>query len=211
MGAVAGAIASGRVPAGGKAGDTWSSWINPTSVLGGVLAVTVCAYLASTYLVFDAGRIGSPDMVEYFRRRSIATGVLAGGVAFVGIFVLRADARYVFDGLTSRALPIVLISAACGVVSLVLAIRTTHHGARVLAAGAVAALVVAWGVAQWPYMLPESLEVSEAAAPDATLTTVLVMFGLAAALVLPSLGLLYVLEQRGVVVETDDAPAEPVA
>ena len=39
MGAVAGAIASGRVPAGGKAGDPWSSWINPTSILGGVLAV----------------------------------------------------------------------------------------------------------------------------------------------------------------------------
>ena len=205
MGAVAGAVASGRVPAGGKAGDTWSSWINPTSILGGVLAVTVCAYLAATYLVFDAGRAGSPDMVEYFRRRSIATGVLAGGAAFVGIFVLRADARYVFDGLTSRALPVVLISAVCGVASLVLAIRTTHRGARLLAAGAVAAVVVAWGVAQWPYMLPESLEVSEAAAPDATLTTVLVMFGVAAVLVLPSLGLLYVLEQRGVV-ETDDAP-----
>ena len=31
----------GRVPAGGKAGDPWSSWVNPTSILGGVLAVTV--------------------------------------------------------------------------------------------------------------------------------------------------------------------------
>ena len=39
MGSVAGAIASGRVPAGGQAGDPWSSWVNPTSILGGVLAV----------------------------------------------------------------------------------------------------------------------------------------------------------------------------
>src|SRR5262245_35272260 len=29
MGAIAGAIASGRVPAGGEAGDPWSSWVNP--------------------------------------------------------------------------------------------------------------------------------------------------------------------------------------
>src|SRR3954464_595491 len=60
MGAVAGAIASGRVPAGGKAGDPVTSWINPTSVLGGLLAVTVCAYLASVYLVFDAARLEDP-------------------------------------------------------------------------------------------------------------------------------------------------------
>src|SRR3954468_18388293 len=33
MGAVAGAIASGRVPSGGKAGDPWDSWVNPTSIL----------------------------------------------------------------------------------------------------------------------------------------------------------------------------------
>ena len=34
----------GRVPAGGEAGDPWSSWVNPTSILGGVLAVIACAY-----------------------------------------------------------------------------------------------------------------------------------------------------------------------
>src|SRR5881394_1713823 len=69
MGAIAGAIASGHVPAGGKAGDPWSSWINPTAILGGVLAVIVCAYLAAVYLVWDSRRLGRDDMVEYFRRR----------------------------------------------------------------------------------------------------------------------------------------------
>ena len=47
LGAVVGGIASGRVPAGGKAGDPWDSWVNPTSVLGGLLAVCVAAYLAA--------------------------------------------------------------------------------------------------------------------------------------------------------------------
>ena len=91
MGAVAGAIASGRVPAGGKAGDPWSSWINPTSILGGVLAVTVCAYLAAVYLVWDARRLDDAEMVEYFRRRAIVAAVVAGVVAFVGH--LRAPRR----------------------------------------------------------------------------------------------------------------------
>ena len=105
MGAVAGAIASGRVPAGGQAGDPWTSWVNPTSILGGVLAVVVVAYLAAVYLVWDARRLADAAMVEYFRRRAIAAAVVAGVVALVGIFVLRADARYLFDELTSRALP----------------------------------------------------------------------------------------------------------
>src|SRR3954449_5908552 len=30
FGAVAGGIASGRVPPGGRAGDPWNSWVNPT-------------------------------------------------------------------------------------------------------------------------------------------------------------------------------------
>ena len=106
MGAIAGAIASGSVPAGGVAGDPWDSWVNPTSIVGGVLAVVVVAYLAAVYLVWDARRLGDPSMAEYFRRRAIGAAVVAGVVALVGIFVLRDDARYVFDGLTARALPL---------------------------------------------------------------------------------------------------------
>ncbi len=196
MGAVAGAIASGRVPAGGKAGDPWSSWINPTSILGGVLAVAVCAYLAAVYLFFDARRFDDAPMVEYFRKRAVVAAVAAGLVAFVGIFVLHSDARYVFDGLASRALPLVILSALCGVGSFVLIVRDTARGARILAIGAVATVVLGWGVAQWDYILPTTLTVSQAAAPDATLTAILVVFVIAAIVILPSLGLLYVLDQK---------------
>jgi cytochrome d ubiquinol oxidase subunit II len=196
MGAVAGAIASGRVPNGGKAGDWSSSWINPTSILGGVLAVTVCAYLAAVYMISDAQRLGQPDMVDYYRRRAIIAAIVAGVVAFTGIFVLRADATYVFHGLTSRALPVVIISVLCGLGSLVLLLRGRAAIARLLAMGAVATVVIAWGVAQWPYMLPQSLKVSQAAAPDATLTTILVVFIVAAVTILPSIGWLYYLDQH---------------
>src|SRR3954452_24294150 len=114
MGAVAGAIASGRVPAGGQAGDPWSSWVNPTSIVGGVLAVTVCAYLSAVYLVWDGRRLDDASGARYFRLRAIAAGVLAGIVGFIGIFVFHHDARYLFDGLMSRALPLVIVTALCG-------------------------------------------------------------------------------------------------
>ena len=208
FGAVAGAVASGRVPAGGVAGDRWSCWLNPTSILGGVLAVTVCAYLAAVYMVWDAHRFAGPDMEEYFRRRAVGSGIVAGVVAFAGIFVLRADADYLYDRLTGVALPIVILSGLCGIGSLVLLLRHNHRGARLLAIGAVATVIVAWGVAQWPYLLPESLTISDAAAPDATLASVLVVFGLAVVVILPALGLLFYLDQRSLL---DADAAEPGA
>ena len=205
MGAVAGAIASGQVPAGGKAGDPWSSWINPTSVLGGVLAVTVCAFLASVYLVWDARRLDDGDMEQYFRHRAVGSSVAAGVVAFVGFFILHDYANYVFNGLTSRALPLVIVSALCGIGALILLVRDAHRWARVLAMGAVATVVVSWGVAQWPYILPTTLKVSSAAAPSGTLSAIIVVFIVAAIVILPSLGLLYVLDQKSLI--TADEPS----
>ena len=45
-------------------------------------------------------------------------------------------------------------------------------------------------------MLPQSLTVSQAAAPTGTLDAILVVFVFAALIILPSLGLLYILDQK---------------
>jgi cytochrome bd ubiquinol oxidase subunit II len=94
---------------------------------------------------------------------------------------------------------------------LVLLRRGARRGARALAAGAVAAVIWGWAVAQHPYLLPPSLTISDAAATNATLITVLIVFAVAVVFVLPSLGLLFTLVQRDLVRETSQpaqAPAE---
>jgi cytochrome d ubiquinol oxidase subunit II len=196
MGAVVGGIASGRVPAGGKAGDPVDSWINPTSVFAGLLAVTAVAYLSAVYIVREARRDGDAEMTEYFRRRALISAVVVAVVGIVGVVVLHDDARYVFDGLTSRALPVVIAAVVCGIGALVLMARNAARGARVLAVLAVASLVFSWGVAQSPYLLPESLKVSAAAAPSGTLTALITVVVVALIVVLPGFVLLYVLAQR---------------
>jgi cytochrome d ubiquinol oxidase subunit II len=201
MGAIAGGIISGRVPAGGEAGDPWTSWVNPTSVLGGVLAIAVIAYLAAVYLVWDARRLADQEMVDYFRRRAVAAAVVAGGVSIGGIFVLRADARWFFEELTTDAVPLVVLSALCGTASFVLLHRGAARGARLLAIGAVASVVIGWGIAQWPYVLPTSLTVAQSAAPASTLTTLLIAAIGAVLIVVPSFTLLYVLDQRSLLRE----------
>ena len=72
LGAAVGGIASGRVPVGNAAGDLFSSWLNPTSILIGVLAVATAAYLAAVYLAADAVRLREPDLERHFRTRALA-------------------------------------------------------------------------------------------------------------------------------------------
>jgi cytochrome bd ubiquinol oxidase subunit II len=136
-------------------------------------------------------------MVEYFRRRAIGAAVASGVVSLAGLFVLRADARYIYDGLTSRGLPLVILSGLCGVASLVLTIRHQPRFARLAAIGAVASIVVAWGVAQWHYMLPTTLTVDQAASPSGTLAALLLVTGVAVVVIFPAIGLLFLLDQRG--------------
>jgi cytochrome d ubiquinol oxidase subunit II len=196
MGTAVGAIASGRVPVGNATGDAVTSWLNPLSLLVGTLFVATSAYLAAVFLISDARRLGDDGLERYFRARALAVAVAAGAIAIAGIFVLRDDARYVYDRLVDQGLPLVILSAVCGAGALVLIARGARRGARELAVGAVVAVVWGWGIAQFPYLLPEQLTISEAAAPGPTLTTVLIVFGVAVVLVLPALGFLYTLTQR---------------
>ena len=56
--------------------------------------------------------------------------------------------------------------------------------------------MIGWGVAQWPYILPETLEVTDAAAPSGTLNALLVAVIAAALIVVPGFVLLYTLDQK---------------
>ena len=211
FGAVAGGIASGRVPAGGRSGDPWTSWMNPTSVVVGVLAVCVVAYVAAVLLTWDAGRLHDEKLVAYFRSRAVGAAVVTGVLAVVGLFVLRGDARYVFDGLTSRALPLVALSALAGAGAFLLLRGKPRRGARVAALVASGALVLAWGLAQWDYLLPETLTVSQAAAPTGTITAVLLVAALAVLFIAPAFALLYTLDQKSLLPDegVHDGPQQP--
>ena len=89
-----------------EAGDPWSSWVNPTSILG--------RGARGRDRRLPRGRVprvGRPAprrraaWSSYFRRRAIGAAVVAGAVAIVGIFVLRADAPTLFDDLVSEPCP----------------------------------------------------------------------------------------------------------
>jgi cytochrome d ubiquinol oxidase subunit II len=199
FGAVAGGIASGRVPTAGH-GDPMTSWLNPTSVLGGVLAVLTCGYLAAVFLTAEAHREDEPDLEQWSRRRAGAAALATGVVAIAGLFVLRNDAHQLYTQLLHRGWPFIAASGLAGLGAL---LGTLRPGllrpalVRPLGAVAVAAVLAGWGTAQYPNLLGTHLDIHQAAAPASTMTALGVVALLALVLVVPSLAWLFVLTHRG--------------
>ena len=197
LGTVAGGVASGRVPLGNAAGDPITSWLNPTSLLGGVLAVVASAYLAAVLVSRDAAAEHDTDLTDYFRKRALATGVIAGVVALAGVFILRVDAPALFDGLTSAwGIPILGASVLGGAVSLWLLSKRSYSVARGFAVLATVTVLWGWGAGQYPYLLEGQATVDPFAAPQAVLIGLVIAFAAAVLLVIPSLIWLFSLTER---------------
>ena len=130
MGAVVGAIAAGNVPADGD-GAAFSSWLQPLPLLTGAMFVASGAYLAAVFLIGDARRAGDEELERYFAHRALAAAAVAGLAAAFGLIELHAEARYIFDRLTDEGLPLVVLSALCGIgvlVALVSSVRRPAAG-----------------------------------------------------------------------------------
>jgi len=190
LGTVAGAVASGRVPAAGY-GDPVRSWLNPTSVVGGCLAAATSVFLAGVFLSVAAARTATPELAARLRVRTLAVGSVTGVIVVAGLYPVAHDAPTLAAGLHGRALPLLLIAAVAGTTTLVLLYRRKGLGAaRVCAVTAVVAVVAGWGVAQYPWMLVDQQRIGGAAGAPATLDALLVVVVLAGLLVVPPLGYL---------------------
>ena len=191
LGAAVGGIASRRVPVGNAAGHLFSSWLNPTSVLIGLLAVVSAAYLAAVFLSADAVRIGESDLERRFRLRALIAGPLAGLIAIAGLPVLHSDAHRLYHRLVAGpGLPGLIVSVLAGALALGLVWRSRFELARYAAALAVAAIIAGWALAQQPTLLP-GLTIAQAAASHDTLVCVIVAVLGGGAILFPSLALLF--------------------
>ncbi|WP_344320743.1 cytochrome d ubiquinol oxidase subunit II [Streptomyces macrosporus] len=170
----------------------------------GLPAVGTAAYPVAVYLTRDAQRVGDADLVRVFRRRALWAGTVVGALSAVGLVVLRADARPLFDEPTSgAALPFLVLSVVAGVVSLLLLVQGRHYlVVRLTAALAVVGLLWGRGIGQYPDLLP-GVTLDEAAATDTVLSASLGALAVGAVLLLPSLWWLYVTFQRDT---TEEAP-----
>jgi cytochrome d ubiquinol oxidase subunit II len=193
LGAAAASIASGRIRVidGEVRAGLVSSWTSILSLFGGLFAVTICAYLAATYLTVEAVQRGEEDLEQDFRGRALVAGVIAGALAAAGLVLVRAEAPVLWEGMRDAGLLFAASSAVAGVGSLFFVSSRRYRLARAGAVVAVASVLFGWGVAQWPYLIVPDVTVTDAAAPDATLRVVIIGFALGGAVLAPSLFLLF--------------------
>ncbi len=198
LGCALGAVASGQVPAEGDPGMPLSSWTGATALWGGALAVVTGAYAAAVFLAADSVRADAPDLTSALRRRALGSAAVAGAMAIGGLLVIRADARDLYDGLTSGGgLAMVILSAAVGVLTLWLVWTNRFEVARYTSGVAVGAVLAGLAFAQRPYFLPGELTLRDAAADEATLTATLVVLILALLVIVPAIAVLFRLTLKG--------------
>ncbi|WAZ26546.1 cytochrome d ubiquinol oxidase subunit II [Streptomyces cinnabarinus] len=204
LGAAVGGVASERVAPGTElSADVWTG---ATSLVFGLVAVAVTAFLGAVFLIGDARRFDAPDLVGYFRRRALSSLAVLTVLAVVTGWVTHEDAPYIWHGLTrGLGLFFVLVAGVAAVATAWLLLRSPGTWARVTAVAVVASAVIAWGMAQRPYLLPTSLTVADAAGASGTLTWLAVVTLVALVVVVPAVVLLYWLDSRGELEELTDS------
>lgn len=187
-----GAIASGRVGEGVVAAS-----FNPMAMAFGLVSVAATAFSGASFLVGDARRYRATAMVAYFQRRVLASGLvlIAAGTAALVVVWIEAPSL-LMSALHGPGLFFALVTMALTPLVMYLTWTGTFRWFRVLTATAIGSMVFAWGFAQSPYLLPGKLTIEQAISPPGTQG---VLLGVAIALVVvivPSMGLLYYLDQR---------------
>jgi len=187
FGASAAAVVSGkiRVVEGTVTSGSLAGWTTPLAVLLALFAVTLCAYLAATFLMMETR--DRPVLHAAFRQRAVAAGIVNGALGLAGLALARVEAPVLWAGMTGRAWPIVGLALLNGLVALWAVWRDRPALARVLVAVQVGLVILGWSAAQWPHLIVPDLTIGNAAAPDSTLVAFLVASAVGAAVLLPSL------------------------
>jgi cytochrome d ubiquinol oxidase subunit II len=200
--AALGAIASGKVGVGSPVVPVWQACLDPLAIAFGVVALTATAFSGASFLVGDARRYRvpgdmGPDLVEYFRRRTVVAAVGLLAVALVALVVIAAESPTVFHGMVAGlGLPFALVAVLAVLAVALLMWRRIYLWYRVLTVVGVGSFVFAWAFGQLPYVLPGRLTIQQAAGAPEIEALLLVITVVALVLVIPSLMLLYALDQR---------------
>lgn len=197
LGMVVGAVASGNVAnaaghigAGSFAEVYVFPWFAPFPIAVGVFALALFAFLAAVYLALAAREVALRDD---FRRRALVMAFVVLIAAAVALALSYGSAPRVARGVAGSPWAIVLhaCTAAAAITAIVALWRRSYRLARLAAAGQVSLILWGWASAQFPFVLPETLSIREAAAPRITLTLLLIGLALGALILIPSLRYLF--------------------
>jgi len=191
LGVSLGTLASGRLQASsaGVSGG-FDAWLFPFGWAVGALALAMFAYLAALYLAVEAR---TPELAGDFRARALAAG-LASGVLAALVLLLAFTAQPPIDANPMGkpfGLPLLAVTSLAALGALWALWTRRYFMARALGIGQVTLILWGWAAAQYPYLVPPGLTLSNAAAPPATLRLLLIALVAGALVLFPSFYYLY--------------------
>jgi cytochrome d ubiquinol oxidase subunit II len=189
LGACLGAVASGDIRVReGLVQSQGIPWLTPLSLMMGVLALALCAYLAAVYLTIETRDALQRD----FRRYALLSGTATVALSVLALPLVRSEAPHLWAGLLQpRTWPILGVGTAAALLAGWFLLHSRFRLARVAAVAQVAMLLAGFIAAQYPYLVYPDLSITSAAAPPASLRFFLIAVPLGLVILLPSLYLLF--------------------
>lgn len=190
MGMALTAVAAGRIHIvkGKVDADFLTAWLSPFTIIGGLTALAICAYLTPIYMAVRT----RGELQKDFRKRGLVAAVVLGIVSALELPVAWWDAP-AFAQRLFAPLPLIAVALAAlsGLVTLY-ALWTRHYLiAQLVAPAAAAFILIGFGIALYPFLILDQLTLAEAAAPAASIWAYLTILPIGAAVLVPSLALLY--------------------
>ncbi len=208
MGMAIGALAGGHVEIqdGTVTSGMWSPWVQPFSILCGLIAVAVSAFVTASFMTTRT----TGEVQNDFRVRAVAASLILGALTTIAIPVAYwADTSF-FDRMDRPAPIIVMVLATgAGCTSLVGLAQRWYRLAPVLAGATVALVVAACGAVQYPYLILPSVRIEDVAASHTMLWFFLGALPVGSIVLVPSLLLLFSLFSEKTDQGREEAPERP--
>jgi cytochrome d ubiquinol oxidase subunit II len=174
-----------------RTGGGLALWVGPFQLGVGLLAIAVCTALAAVFLTFESARAGEQTLASSFHRLALRATTTTVALAGAALLLAAMFAPTLFDGLTGRGWPALLAGLFALGVTLIALRAYRIRLARIAMVVATAAILWGWGLAQFPRLVGQHLTVATAAAPRAELNAIAIALAAGAAVLAPSLWLLY--------------------
>lgn len=188
LGVIVGAISNGTIVTEGNFANVYlTPWLQVFPLSVGIFALFLFAYLAAVYLCSDTEDI---QLQNDFRLRASISSGLSALLALSVFFLAKDGAPDIYKDL-NLIYPLLALTAAIAITTLVLLFKRKFRVARYCAAIHVALVLWGWAFAQYPYLIRPAHTIDNSAANATTINLVIVSLLAGAFLLVPAFYYLY--------------------
>jgi cytochrome d ubiquinol oxidase subunit II len=156
------------------------------------MAVTLCATIAAVYLTVEAKETEhDEELAESYRWKALIAGAITALLGALGLGLSPIQSPILWHGMLIRAWPVVIATMIIGLATAAALYTRYYSMARVLIIAEAAFMLGAWGLAQYPYIIPVDYTIDNSANDPNVITAVIIGIACGMIILLPSLYYLF--------------------